>query len=139
MYQYSGIGGGCGGATALLSRDDILGPRPTISRGFGRKPAELRPFEPDIDLVVDLGVRIGSAQWFRGLATCVALCYGAYSLAPPALAMQSGSPAAMPAPHFEEARALAFAPLALGADTGKRMAPTDAVEPLAEAPERPRL
>ena len=39
--------------------------------------------------------------------------------------------------QFEEARALAIAPLAYGADTGRRMAPTDAVEPLAESPERP--
>ena len=50
-------------------------------------------------------------------------------------------PGAAPAPlsdaQFEEARTLAIAPLAYGADTGRRMAPTDAVEALAESPERP--
>ena len=43
----------------------------------------------------------------------------------------------MPDAQFEEVRALAIAPLAFGADTGRRMAPTDAVEPLTECPERP--
>ena len=36
-------------------------------------------------------------------------------------------------------RAQAITPLAWGADTGRRMAPTDAVQPLAFAPERPRV
>ena len=138
MYQFSDIAAGAGAGTAVLSRDNVFH-RPTISRGFGRKSEEPRAFHADIDLVVDLGVRIGSGQWFRGLATCAALCYIAYSLAPPARAMPGASPAPMPEPHWEEARALSFAPLALGADTGRRMAPTEAVEPLAEAPERPRL
>ena len=38
-----------------------------------------------------------------------------------------------------EFRAQAISPLALGADTGRRMAPTKAVIPLASAPERPRI
>ena len=50
---------------------------------------------------------------------------------------------AVPAPlspaQYDEARALGIAPLALGADTGKRMAATDAVEPLIDTPERPRI
>jgi len=33
-------------------------------------------------LVVDLGTAIGSLSWFRGLATCGALCWAALSLAP---------------------------------------------------------
>jgi murein DD-endopeptidase MepM/ murein hydrolase activator NlpD len=49
-------------------------------------------------------------------------------------------PGTSPAPtldaHLDEARALAIAPLALGADTGKRMIATHAVQPLAHAPER---
>ena len=138
MYQFNDMSAGSGAAAATLARDSIFH-RPAISRGFGRKGEPARVFQPDVDLVVDLGVRIGSGQWFRGLATCAALCYVTYSLAPPAMAMQGASPAVLPQPHYEETRALAFAPLALGADTGKRMAPTDAVEPLAQAPERPRL
>ena len=138
MYQFSDMDAGSGAATVLLSRDSVFH-RPTIARGFGRKGAELCSFDPDIDLVVDLGVRIGSREWFRGLATCGILCFAAYSLAPPAAAMQGASAPPMPEPHYEEARALGFAPLALGADTGRRMAPTEAVETLPQAPERPRL
>ncbi|HYE28109.1 MAG TPA: M23 family metallopeptidase, partial [Allosphingosinicella sp.] len=41
--------------------------------------------------------------------------------------------------QFAQARSLAIAPLALGADTGRRMAPTDAVEPLLDTPERPTV
>ena len=56
----------------------------------------------------------------------------------PAIAPIAGaSPAPMADAQCEEARALAISPLAYGADTGRRMAPTDAVEPLADTPERP--
>ena len=37
---------------------------------------------PEGWLVVDLGARIGSLQWFRGLFTCTALCVAAASFAP---------------------------------------------------------
>ena len=36
----------------------------------------------EADLVVDLGQRIGSREWWRGLATCTALCALAVSFAP---------------------------------------------------------
>jgi len=137
LYQFKDISASGGGA-AVISRDGVFH-RPTISRGFGRKTEAQRSFIPDVDLVVDLGVRIGTREWFRGAATCAVLCYGAWSLAPEASAMPGASPAPIPEAHRDEARALAFAPLALGADTGKRMAPTDAVEPLAQAPERPTV
>ena len=48
-------------------------------------------------------------------------------------------PAPLPDAHWDEARALAIAPLAYGGDTGRRMAATDAVEPLTDTPERPDL
>jgi murein DD-endopeptidase MepM/ murein hydrolase activator NlpD len=126
------------GGAAVISHQTIFH-RPTIARGFGRREEAPKGFAPDVDLVVDLGVRIGSREWFRGLATCAALCYGAWSLAPEARAMPGASPAPIPEAHRDEALALSFQPLALGADTGKRMAPTEAVETLAQAPERPRL
>jgi murein DD-endopeptidase MepM/ murein hydrolase activator NlpD len=137
LYRFNDMSLGAGGTAALTARDSLFQRQPA-ARGFGRKGSRRSFLQADIDLVVDLGVRIGSREWFRGLATCAALCYAAWSLAPPAAAMQGGS-APMPEPHWEEAQALAFTPLALGADTGKRMAPTEAVEPLSEAPERPRL
>jgi len=128
---------GSGGAAAL--RLDTPFHRPAIARGFGTKAPATRPIGPDIDLVTDLGARIGSGEWFRGLATCTILCYGAWSFAPSLGAVPGALPAAMPEAHLEESRTLAIAPLAYGADTGRRMAPTDAVEPLANAPERPSL
>jgi murein DD-endopeptidase MepM/ murein hydrolase activator NlpD len=141
LYQFRDIS--ASGGAAVIARDSVFQRdtirRQAISRGFGRRAEAQRSFVPDVDLVVDLGVRIGTREWFRGVATCAALCYGAWSLAPEASAMPGASPAPIPQAHRAEARALGIAPLALGADTGKRMAPTSAVEPLAEAPERPRL
>jgi murein DD-endopeptidase MepM/ murein hydrolase activator NlpD len=86
---------------------------------------------------VDLGQRIGCGEWFRGFATCAGLCYAAWSLAPTMAPLPGFSPAPLPEAQFAEARALAIAPIAFGADTGRRMAPTDAVEPLTQSPERP--
>jgi murein DD-endopeptidase MepM/ murein hydrolase activator NlpD len=91
------------------------------------------------DLVVDLGARIGSREWFRGLATCLVLCTTAALFTPrlTPFEVQYGRPLADA--EWQESRALSIAPLALGADSGRRLAPTDAVEPLAESPERPRI
>ncbi len=135
MYQFQDIRPAGGGAIA----HEPGFRRQTIARGFGRKGEPARRALGDVELVVDLGVRIGSRQWFRGAATCVGLCAIAWMLAPTAQAMPGGAPNPLPSAQRAEARALAFAPLALGAGTGKRMAPTDAVEPLAVAPERPRI
>jgi len=40
---------------------------------------------------------------------------------------------------WEEARAQSIAPLAWGADSGRRMAATDAVQPLTDTPDRPQI
>ncbi|HEX8192747.1 MAG TPA: peptidoglycan DD-metalloendopeptidase family protein [Allosphingosinicella sp.] len=136
MYQFRDIH--AAGAAAIISRDAVF-QRQIIARGFGRRSEARRSVAPDLDLVVDLGVRIASRQWLRGAATCALLCYGAWSLAPEARAMPGAAPAPTPERHRAEAQALAIAPLALGADTGKRMAPADAAQPLAQAPERPTV
>ncbi|MGF1550711.1 MAG: M23 family peptidase, partial [Sphingomonadaceae bacterium] len=135
MFQRSDMTGG-GGATAQLSLRDALvcepAPAPSFASGLRARLAEA-------DLVVDLGLRIGSREWFRGLATCTALCFGAISLAPDMTPVAGASPAPMADAQWDRARSLAFAPRAYGADTGRRMAPTDAVVPLAESPERPSV
>jgi murein DD-endopeptidase MepM/ murein hydrolase activator NlpD len=136
LYQFNDIGAGSGAATAALSLDTALR-RPLPSRSFGSKVG--RAIDRDFDLVTDLGVRIGSGEWFRGLATCAALCYAAYALAPGFEAIPGASAAPLPDAQWDEARALAIAPLAYGGDTGRRMAATDAVEALADTPERPRI
>jgi murein DD-endopeptidase MepM/ murein hydrolase activator NlpD len=49
------------------------------------------------------------------------------------------SPAPVREENWDELQALSISPLALGADTGRRMGPTDAVLPLLDAPERPSI
>ncbi|WP_230481641.1 M23 family metallopeptidase [Sphingomonas sp. Leaf21] len=93
-----------------------------------------------IDWVPDLGARIGSRDWWRGLATCSTLCAATIAMAP---GFHQRIPATGPAPLTGEAwtnaRAQAITPLALGADSGRRLAAGDLVEHLAEAPERPSV
>jgi hypothetical protein len=138
LYQSNEFSAGSGGGTAVLSLQNAL-LRPPVRPSFGDKVAALRSGAGELDLVVDLGTRIGSREWFRGLGTCFALCYVAYSFAPPLDALPGTAPAPLADAQWEESRALAIAPLALGADTGRRMAASDAVEPLADAPERPSV
>lgn len=114
------------------------------ARSFGRAaiaPPPLRPSLPDqparIDWAPDLGSRIGSADWWRGLITCTALCAASWALSPGLPKPLTGDvPAPLAGAELDEARAQAIAPLGLGADTGRRMAPGDLVVPLAQAPER---
>lgn len=111
-------------------------------REFGAaKPAKVRRDEllaqlETIDWAPDLAEDIGSARWFRGLGTLIGL-----SLA--ALAMWPGGDAIAAAPALplddaarNEFRSQMIQPLALGGDSGRRMAATKAVAPLAYQPER---
>lgn len=91
------------------------------------------------DLVVDLGARIGSREWFQGLFTCLALCTAAGMMAPSFKPVRFAAEAPMAPTQYEQVRALGIAPLGLGGDTGHRMAGTSAVEPLTDTPERPRV
>lgn len=98
----------------------------------------LRASAAKIDWVPDLGSRIGTRDWWRGTATCAALCATAIAIAPPVTNPLLGRTAApLTGTDREEARAQMIAPLAWGADTGHHMASNDLVQPLAEAPERP--
>ena len=91
------------------------------------------------DLVVDLGARIGSREWYRGLFTCLGLCTAAGMMTPTFKPIDFMPQTPMPAAVREEARVQAIAPLALGGDTGRRLAATSLVEPLTDTPERPRI
>ncbi|SFP70264.1 M23 family metallopeptidase [Sphingomonas rubra] len=93
-----------------------------------------------IDWVPDLGAQIGSRTWWRGLATCTALCAATWALAPPLAPPMTGATSApLSGSDWQAARAQSIAPLGLGGDTGRRMAASDLVRPLAEAPERPEI
>jgi murein DD-endopeptidase MepM/ murein hydrolase activator NlpD len=91
------------------------------------------------DWVPDLGQRIGSRTWWRGLATCTALCGAAWMLSPGWRPILGYSAPALQGGAWEEARTQSIAPLALGASTGRRMAAGALVRPLAETPERPQI
>ncbi len=124
-----------GGAVVLPSRRTLasappgrIGPKPLV-------PQRAHSFQ----LATDLANGIGSREWFRGLGTCLALCFAAISFAPGMEPLIGASPAPVADGNWEELRALSISPLALGADTGRRMAPTDAVQPLLDAPERPSV
>jgi murein DD-endopeptidase MepM/ murein hydrolase activator NlpD len=136
LYQVDDIKGATASGSGQLALDFAAfrsaGPRPA----FGQRADRARG-TPRFELVVDLGQRIGSLHWFRGLFTCVGLCYTAWALGPAFEPLPGAAPAPLPEAQFQESRTLAIAPLAYGADTGRRMAPTDAVEALAESPERP--
>ncbi|HWL47065.1 MAG TPA: M23 family metallopeptidase [Sphingomonadaceae bacterium] len=129
---------GQGGGAAALTLDRGS---PDVSALRLRNPLghDWRERLADLDLVVDLGARIGSREWFRGLATCTALCAAALAFTPSFGPLPAHSTTSLPPAQWAEARALAISPLAYGADTGRRMAPTAAVEPLTETPERPSI
>jgi len=128
-------GGPTGGAAALRLGGDGPG---LARRRFGQRAATLSYRRAgNFDLVVDLGQRIGSGEWLRGLVTLGALCWAILSLVPPLAPLPGAAPAPFSDAEAAQARTLDIAPLAYGGDTGRRMAPTEAVVPLPEAPERP--
>jgi murein DD-endopeptidase MepM/ murein hydrolase activator NlpD len=119
---------------------------PFAPRAFGRaalpKPTafdRVRARAATIDWVPDLGSQVGSRDWWRGLATCTALCAATWALAPAFRPLVGHVPAPLAGSEWDEARAQGIAPLGLGAGTGRRMAAGDLVRPLAEAPERPSI
>jgi murein DD-endopeptidase MepM/ murein hydrolase activator NlpD len=91
----------------------------------------------DINLVPDLGQHLFSVDWFRGLATCMALCILTIKLSPGFVALPAPSDAVQSEASYDEVRSQMLTPLALGADSGKRMAATDKVRGLLSTPERP--
>nr|WP_302675588.1 M23 family metallopeptidase [Sphingomonas faeni] len=114
------------------------------ARGFGRAldrqagPAP-KAAPSRIDWVPDLGARIGSRDWWRGLATCTALCAATWILSPGMRPLVGTVPTPLAGAEWEETRAQGISPLAQGATTGRRMGANDLVAPLAEVPERPSV
>lgn len=117
------------------------------AKGFGRslgsndvvrQPTTWRERLADFEWAPDLGHDIGSRRWWRGLATLAMLC-GTALAAWPGIRPVEAHASPMQSNDWEMARAQTITPLALGADTGRRMAATDVVQPLATAPERPSI
>ena len=89
-------------------------------------------------LVVDLGEKLFSRDWWRGAATLAALTAWALMLGPGIVPLPAGTPGD-PAAVAEQLQATGIGSAAAGSPTGLRMAPSANVEPIAEAPERARV
>ncbi|MFC3100970.1 M23 family metallopeptidase [Altererythrobacter lauratis] len=92
-----------------------------------------------LDLAPDLARDIGSPRWLRGVATLVGLSALAIAGFPGFSEVEAAPAMRIDADVRDEFRSHMIMPLALGADSGRRMGATPAVIPLASAPERPRL
>lgn len=143
MFQKNEFEPAQGGAAASLwLTNALLQPAPAADAQRDRATdwrARLSTWAERVDLTPDLGQRVGSLQWFRGLATCALLCGSAVALSPDLAPLPGAPEPLMPTRQFDEIRSQMITPLALGADSGHRMGPTDAVSPLRETPERPQI
>jgi hypothetical protein len=135
LFQDHRLGLQQGGATASLWATESLSRSPAPQDWRVR----LREWADEVELVPDLGQRIGSRTWFRGLFTCLGLCAMALYLSP-AFEPVPGAPGpVLSDAHYDEVRSQMITPLALGADSGRHMGSTDTVQPLRETPERPQI
>ncbi len=98
-----------------------------------------RPALAGVDLVPDLARDIGSRRWLRGAATLIGLSAVAIAAFPGFSSLDAAPAMYLDKAERDEFRSQSIAPLALGADIGRRMGATSAVIPLRNAPERPRL
>ncbi len=92
-----------------------------------------------LDLAPDLAEDIGSRRWLRGLGTMVGLGAVALAFWPDFTPLEAHPAMPQGADVASEMRSQMILPLALGADSGRRMGPTEAVIPLKSAPERPQV
>src|SRR3546814_14324207 len=114
--------------TVSLSLADALSvPGNGLGRAHWRE--RLREYCDEINIVPDLGQRIGSAEWLRGVLTCGALCASALYLSPGFAPIPGLSEPALTDRQFDEVRAQRITPRALGGDSGRPMAAPDMVSP----------
>lgn len=93
----------------------------------------------NLDLTPDLAENIGSARWFRGLATFSLLSIAALAMLPDFGPLYGAQPPLPSETEFDEARAQMIMPIAFGSDSGRRMGANENVVALAASPERPRI
>lgn len=119
--------------TKRLRRSSSLGE--SLGNFRSRVSAKLE----DIDLAPDLAKDIGSKRWLRGAATLLGLTAIALAAWPGFSAVEAAPSMRIDDRVRDEFRSQMIMPLALGGDSGRRMGATLAVQPLASAPERPRI
>ena len=117
-----------------------------LKRQFGTATAIAAPVSfaraapaPKFSLVVDLGRDLLSGQWWRGVATLLALCAAAASFAPGFEPLPGGRPAIPGSAVREQWAATGVESLAEGSRSGIRMAASPRVEPIDQAPERTHI
>ncbi|KQM21837.1 M23 family metallopeptidase [Novosphingobium sp. Leaf2] len=123
---------------AFPARDRIRPPL-TLAEPLPPRFPRIEAWFSRANLAPDLAVDIGSGTWLRGLATLVTLTASAIALCPDFTAIDTASAMPLAAGQQDEYRSQAIAPLALGADSGRRMGLTPRVRPVAGLPERPTI
>ena len=113
--------------------------QPTLSERLDALRIRLEVRLARADWTPDLADEIGSARWFRGLATMLGLSVLALSFWPDLSALEAAQPAPLKSAERDEFRSQMIMPLALGADSGRHMGADNRVVPLAFAPERPSI
>lgn len=126
--------------------DTGLNPRPCTMRRANTVSDHLHEWRERIslmlsglDLAPDLARDIGSRRWLRGVATLIGLIALALSGWPGFSPVAAAPSMVLDTTARDQFRSQMITPLALGADTGRRMGATSAVVALAAAPERPRI
>jgi murein DD-endopeptidase MepM/ murein hydrolase activator NlpD len=124
----------------VLARSEWTHGRVPVARapaGFGARRRRRRL--ADLQLAIDLNEDFGSRRWWRGFATLTALTVATALMAPPFSPLPGGHPAAVGEPEERQFAATGVGALIEGSEAGIAMAPTAAVEPIANAPERATL
>lgn len=124
------------GAVAAVARNDTAARR--IAKLWNDRERLLAQLET-VDWTPDLADQIGSARWFRGLGTLVGLTLAALAFWPHNEAVAAAPTMPLDSGARDEFRSQMILPLALGGDSGHRMGSTEAVTPLAAAPEHTNL
>ena len=125
LFQDNQVGFQQGGApVSLWMAESLRRGVPIPTRDWRMR---LRDWAEDVELVPDLGQRIGSRTWFRGLATCFGLCASALYLSPGFQPVPGAPGPTLSDAQYDEVRSQMITPLALGGDSGHRMGSTDAV------------
>ncbi|MEO6716683.1 MAG: M23 family peptidase, partial [Novosphingobium sp.] len=134
--------GGPAALSAALSFGQIVAepilPKPWLQR-YADWKAWIEGHCHRIDLAPDLAEEIGSARWLRGLGTMVGLAVAALSFWPDFSSVEAATTIPADPATRDEFRSQMIMPLALGADSGRRMGAGAAVQTLTAVAERPTI
>lgn len=133
------IGEGAAPAAALSRAQVIPDPPAPLREAIAARITAFEAWCAHIDLAPDLAIDIGSRKWLRGMATLLALGAAALAMWPDFSAVAAAPALSVQDSEREEFLSRSIAPLAFGADSGRRMGAGALVRPLASVPERPTI